>query len=39
MHAGLVEAALTEANKGGIEDLGPTIEGGFNLGISHGPVK
>jgi hypothetical protein len=31
-----MKAALAEANQGGIEDLGSTIEGGFNLGIRHG---
>jgi hypothetical protein len=39
MHAGLVKAAVTEANEGGIEDLGSTIKGGFELGIGHGAAK
>jgi len=32
VHTSLVKAALSEANQGCIEDLGPAIEGGFELG-------
>jgi hypothetical protein len=32
----LVETVFGETDDGGVEDLGPTIEGGFNLRIRHG---
>ncbi len=39
VHAGLVKAALGEANEGSIEDLGAPIEGRFKLGLGHGSKR
>jgi hypothetical protein len=35
VHTGLVETVFGETDDGSVEDLGPTIEGGFNLRIRH----
>jgi hypothetical protein len=35
VHTGLVKAAFGETNKGGLQDLGPSIESGFELGLRH----